>query len=87
MTNKVEIKICVGTTCYVKGNREIKRALENLPSGIVDHVKVRGIIDLDGCETKKKDGHPYVEVNGRIIKEATAEKVIAAINEELMVNA
>lgn len=87
MTNKVKITICVGTTCYVKGNREIKKVLENLPAEIKGCVEVKGAIDLDGCETQHKGGHPYIEINGKIMKEATTEKVLAVIKEELMVNA
>ncbi|MGE0079559.1 MAG: NAD(P)H-dependent oxidoreductase subunit E [Bacteroidales bacterium] len=85
MTNKISIRICVGTTCYVKGNREIKKAMENLPEEIKSRVEVKGAIDIDGCETGKAMEHPYVEINGKVLANATVEKVLAAINHELKV--
>jgi len=85
MTSKVIVKICVGTTCYVKGNRELKKVMENLPADIKDRVEVKGTIDIDGCESGKGGENPYVEINGCVMANATVEKVLAAISKELKV--
>lgn len=85
MTNKVLVKICVGTTCYVKGNRELKKAMENLPADIKGRVEIKGVIDIDGCESGKGGENPYIEINGRVLANATVEKALSAIRKELNV--
>ena len=68
-----EIKICMGSACYVKGNRE------NLDF-IKDYINENGLdskITLTGglCGNKCGDG-PRITVNGKDYKNVTKEKIL-----------
>ena len=40
MMKKVNVKICVGTMCYVMGGAELRDVIESLPQNILEHLNV-----------------------------------------------
>lgn len=81
---KVNVKVCMGTTCFVMGSSNLQELLELVPKKYGDDVEVAsspclGLCSIDWEFSKA----PYVKVNGEVIKEATVEKVLAAIDKEL----
>ena len=40
MTNKINLKICVGTMCYVMGGAELKDAIETRPAELTEHLNI-----------------------------------------------
>ncbi len=76
MEKKLKLKICVGTQCYVMGNHELKDIKDHLPGDLKDKVYVEAAVCL-GCDTlKSKPLPPYVEIDGKLIPQATQEKII-----------
>jgi len=76
MDKKIKIRVCVGTHCYVMGNHELKDIKDQLPDDLKDKVYVEGSVCL-GCEEMTREPkHPYVEVNGTLIENASLEKII-----------
>ena len=65
---KVNVKVCLGTTCFVMGSSNLQELLDLVQKKYGEDVISKA---------------PYVKVNDEIIKEATVEKVIAAIDREL----
>ena len=62
---KIELKICMGTMCYVMGGAELKAAIDSLPHEEREQIQ----ISYSPCLGMCNDGGepPYVQVNGRTI--------------------
>ena len=74
----------MGTTCFVMGASNLQNLLENVPQKYGDKVEVTGEPCLGLCSIDwEYSKAPYVKVDEEIIKEATVEKVINAIERKL----
>lgn len=81
---KVSVKVCLGTTCFVMGSANLQELIEIVPSKYGNKVDVSGVPCLGLCSVDWEFSKaPYVKVNNEVIKEATVEKVIAAIDKAL----
>ncbi|MCD6551562.1 [Fe-Fe] hydrogenase large subunit C-terminal domain-containing protein [Thermotoga sp.] len=74
---KKTVKVCLGTSCYTRGSYEILKKL-------IDYVKesdMEGKIEVLGTFCVENCGDsPNVVVNGKIVSEATFEKVIEELS-------
>jgi len=76
MDKKIKIRVCVGTHCYVMGNYNLKDIKDQLPEDLKGKVYVEGAVCL-GCEgMTTKPMHPYVEINGELIENASLPLII-----------
>lgn len=83
---KIQVKICMGTTCFVMGAAHLQELVEILPEKYPDKVEVSGVTCLELCsDTSKYTNAPYVKVNDDVIADATIEKVLKHI-ERLLEN-
>ena len=83
---KVNVKVCLGTTCFVMGSSNLQELLDLVPRKYGDKVEVAGSPCLGLCSIDWEFSKaPYVKVNDEVIKEATVEKVLAAIDKELAI--
>ena len=85
MANKVRVRICVGTSCFVMGAAQIQSLEFNAPSDIADHIEIIEERCMNLCKevkTKYNSG-PFVWVNDELVEEATYEKVVNKIREEI----
>lgn len=81
---KVSVKVCLGTTCFVMGSANLQELIELVPRKYGDKVNVEGSPCLGLCSVDWEFSKaPYVKVDDEIIKEATVEKVIAAIDKRI----
>ena len=79
-----EGKVCLGTTCFVMGSSNLQELIETVPAKYGDKVEVSGVPCLGLCSIDWEFSKaPYVKVNDDVIKEATVEKVLKAIDEKL----
>ncbi|HBT17883.1 MAG TPA: NAD(P)H-dependent oxidoreductase subunit E [Firmicutes bacterium] len=74
----VSVKVCAGTSCHLLGNQEIIDVLENMPAQYQNCIMVGFTSCFGACEQG-----PCVLVSDKLIYQATPEKVIQAIKEEL----
>ena len=78
---KVSVKVCLGTTCFVMGGSNLQELSEIIPKKYGDKVEVAGSPCLGLCSIKMEYAKaPYVKVDNDVIEDATVEKVIAAID-------
>ena len=83
-TSKIKVEICLGTTCYVLGSFRLSTLEEQLPEELRDKVDVVGSACLDLCHARNYGNAPFVRINdSRIVDNATIEKVIDAVREEV----
>lgn len=77
---KINVKICMGTTCFVMGASNLQELVEILPQKYPDMVEVTGVTCLNLCsDNAKYTKAPYVTVNDTVIEDATTEKVLTHI--------
>lgn len=83
--DKVDVKICVGTTCFVMGASNLQGLVELLPEKFgSDKVEVSGITCLGLCNKSGEFSKaPYVKVNDVVVAEATVEKVVEEVEKQL----
>lgn len=78
---KVNLKICVGTMCYVMGGAELRDVIETLPQHILEHLNVSFSPCL-GCCTGQQEP-PFVEINGKRIAGVSKNSLIQIVKEEV----
>ena len=81
---KIEVRVCLGTTCFVMGSSNLQNLTELIPQKFGDKVEVVGSPCLGVCFTNwEYSKAPYVKVNDTIVQEATVDKVIEEIERQL----
>jgi len=79
---KIVVKICTGTLCYVMGGSELQLLGEHIPVELQDRVEIKGATCLDFCNQTGSGNAPYVLVGDKVIESATIGKVLFAIKEQ-----
>ncbi len=76
----VEVNVCLGTNCYLKGSQQILGEVLRYgeENGLQDHLDVRAAFCFEKCEHG-----PTVMIDGEHIPHCTAEKAIAALHRHL----
>lgn len=77
----VLVKICCGTVCHVMGGANLPLLSDFLSDELKAKVKVEGKSCLGHCNKDLKP--PFVEVNDKIISEASFSKIIECVKQEL----
>jgi len=79
-TEKLDVKVCVGTNCYVRGSQNLLNQLIRYidEAGLSSRVNVRGTFCLQNC-----DHGPNVMVGTRLVDHCTFESVCEALQQEL----
>ena len=81
---KILLELCFGTTCFVMGSANLQELIETVPAKYGDKVEVMGVPCLGLCSIDWEFSKaPYVKVDEDVIKEATVEKVLKAIDDKL----
>lgn len=81
MNEKLTVKICTGTLCYVMGGADLQLLSEYMPEELVDRVEIKGSTCLDICNQPNAPKAPFVMVGDKLISEASIGKVVEAIKE------
>ncbi|MBR1943453.1 NAD(P)H-dependent oxidoreductase subunit E [bacterium] len=79
---KITVKICLGTACFVMGGAELQDLADIIPAKFGDKVAVEGSTCLELCSEEYAKA-PFVLVNDIVIDKATKEKVLSKIEELL----
>ncbi len=79
---KIVVKICTGTLCYVMGGSELQLLGEHIPTELQERVEIKGATCLDYCNQTGSGNAPYVLVGEKVIESATIAKIIYEIKEQ-----
>jgi NADH:ubiquinone oxidoreductase subunit E len=76
----VKIEICMGSSCFSRGNPENLRAIRDhlASAGLAASVVVTGHL----CEEQCSEG-PNLRINGRIFRSVTPASIAALLDSEL----
>ncbi len=78
---KVNVKICMGTTCFVMGSSQLHDLVDIVNKKYGEDVAITGSTCLNYCtDTSEYSKAPYVKVNDIVIQEATIDKVLQEID-------
>lgn len=81
---KINVKVCLGTTCFVMGSSNLQELIETVPAKYGDAVEVAGVPCLGLCSIDWEYSRaPYVKVDDDVVYQATVEKVLNAIERKL----
>ena len=81
---KVSVKVCLGTTCFVMGGGNLQELNEIIPKRYGDKVEVTGSPCLGLCSINwEYSKAPYVKIDDEVVAEATVEKVLEALDRKL----
>lgn len=84
MEKKINVKVCLGTTCFVMGSSNLQELIETVPAKYGDKVEVNGVPCLGLCSIDWEYSRaPYVKVDNDVVYEATVEKVLSTIERKL----
>lgn len=73
MKDKVKVKICLGTACFVQGGADLLLYNDFVEPSILEKVEIEGCPCLNECRVGNGSA-PYVEINGKIYDAMTQEK-------------
>ncbi len=81
---QVNLKVCVGTSCYINGSQKILDRLINYleENNLTDRVDVRATFCMEKCGES-----PNVLLDGQVISNANLDKIITALDKKLKVMA
>ena len=79
---KIKVKICAGTSCFVMGAAQIQSLEFNDIADKIEIIEERCMNLCKDIKTRYNRG-PFVKVNDELIEEATYEKVVDKIREVL----
>lgn len=79
----VTVSICTGTTCYLMGGAHLLTFDEVLDPSTEHHVEIIGSHCLGMCSCEGNGKAPFAKVNDRVIADATLNKLLSAVREEL----
>lgn len=81
---KITVKVCMGTNCFVRGASNLQELMEIVPKRYKNKVEVIGVPCLGMCSIDWELARtPYVKINDDVITNATVEKVINTIEAKL----
>lgn len=81
---KITVKICQGTTCFVMGGDNVKSMTDALTHRYGDKIEIVPARCLGACqESDSFSKAPYVYVDDELVSSANLEKVISVIESKL----
>ncbi|MBP5352233.1 MAG: NAD(P)H-dependent oxidoreductase subunit E [Alphaproteobacteria bacterium] len=82
--DKIKVKICRGTTCFVMGGDVIKSISDTVKEKYGDKVEIETVRCLKMCQSANAfSAAPYVYIDGTIISSANVEKVVNVLESKL----
>ena len=79
----LNIRICVGTYCYITGGSDLIKIKDQIPEEIKNKVTFIGSACLGCDEEKEISKPPYAKVGDVLISECTEEKLLNEIYSQL----
>ncbi|MFA6689261.1 MAG: hypothetical protein ACOX6K_03445 [Sphaerochaetaceae bacterium] len=84
---KVEVKICVGTACFVQGGADLLLYNDFLDPEVLSGCEIEGSSCLDSCKNAKAEvadvdsKPPFVSINGKIYGSVNQDRFCKLLEE------
>lgn len=76
---KIDVKICMGTTCFIMCNSELEEIEKEIEPETAQYVRISGTSCLNLCKNVEYRIIPCATVDGEIIENVDKTKLLAAI--------
>ena len=77
---KVEVKVCLGTTCFVMGGSNLQELNDIIPKKYGNKVEIKGVNCLGLCSINwEYSKAPYVKVNEEIVSDRKSTRLQSRI--------
>lgn len=80
---KIELDICIGTTCFVMGADKLQEINEYFPAEWGNSVEIKASTCLGLCQNNEYSKAPYVKIDGEIMPNASVEKILVEIKRKI----
>ena len=81
---KIKVKVCQGTTCFVMGGNVVKSIFDTITEKYGNEVEVEAVRCLETCHVADAFSKaPYVYVDDEIVSSANVQKVVNLIESKL----
>lgn len=81
MINKIQIKICLGSSCFSRGNNELVQKVKKYIS--VRNLESKVVFMGDHCSSNCSDG-PNIRINGKVINRVTVDNIDGVLDKNLI---
>jgi NADH-quinone oxidoreductase subunit G len=80
-SQKLEVNVCVGTSCYLRGSQELLKKLTAHieKNGLANAVDIKATFCFERCNKG-----PTVNVAGHVIEKCTLEKAVEALDKQMV---
>lgn len=78
---KIEIKICMGTTCFLLRNSELQDIVQSLSQEIQPYVEVVGAPCLGFCKDVQLKRVPCTMIDGELIEDVEIQQIPSYIEQ------
>jgi len=80
--NKIMVKICVGTACFVQGGADLLLYEDFLDRDLLGMCTIEGTSCLKCCKSDDQQWRaPFVEINGVVHSEVTQKRLVELLRE------
>lgn len=83
MSEKIKVKICCGTACFVMGGSDLLTLEEYLEKDAKERVEIEAVTCLDTCRQNDEEKPPFVMINDKLYNKVNLTTLLALINELL----
>jgi NADH:ubiquinone oxidoreductase subunit E len=81
---KIQVKICVGTACFVQGGADLLLYGDYLDPELLGECNIEGTSCLGGCKVEGAESKaPFVEINGKMHGNVNQARFIELLREVL----
>lgn len=77
---KVQVKICVGTACFVQGGADLLLYNDFVDPAVLAECDIEGVSCLSDCKAGGENP-PFVQVNGKIFGGVTQDRFCRLLTE------
>ena len=84
MTNKIEVKICMGTTCFIMCNSELQEIEQEINPKVLPFLEITGAPCLGVCKDAQYHRVPCALIEGKIIENITKNELINKIEKTVL---
>lgn len=80
---KITVRVCTGTTCFLMGGSWLENLEANLPPALAERVEVVGVPCLGYCKDREYGKAPYVVVDSEVLSAPDLAEVLDRLNRAL----
>lgn len=83
--NKIEIKICMGTTCFIMCNSELQELEQEINPDLLPYIDLMGSSCLGYCKDAQYHKIPCATIDGNVVENVSKQELLNRIEKAVKV--